>query len=111
MTEPKKTRAKKDKPAADKAAAAPAPEVPQTKEQAAIAAAKAGPEPETLRQATQTFLDKVGYMCNKGAPGDVHAIRQELERFIALDHGIMREYCVPLHPEVEKHFKALRKSK
>jgi hypothetical protein len=101
-------KSKGTKGSSPKPTPAPAP-APISKEEAAIAAAKAGPEPETLQQATQTFLDKLSFVCgSRRAPGDVHAIRQELERFLALNHGIMREYCVPVHPEVEQHFKGLR---
>jgi hypothetical protein len=108
MTEENK---KPEKKGGKKAERGPENTGPSTAMKDPIAAAKAGPEPQTLREAVQEFLDKISFVCNKGAPGDVHAIRQELERFHALDHGIMREYCVPVHPEVEKHFKALRAKK
>ncbi len=89
----------------------PTPGAPVSSKPDPIEAAKNGPEPETLQQATQTYLDKISFVCSKKAPGDVHAIRGEIERFLALNHGIMREYCVPLHPEVEAHFKKRRAGK
>jgi hypothetical protein len=86
-----------------------APAAAETKEQRErniIEQAKLGPEPMTLDQATNEYLNRLDHIIDvkrKGL-GDLKAIREQVQKFAAIGHPIMQQYCVPLHPEVEAHF-------
>lgn len=77
------------------------PAAASTAPEAVIAPAPAPPPPETLREAVQTCLNKMAHVTNQKKLGDLLAIQDQLQKFLAIGHPILDRFCVPVSAEQE----------